>query len=149
MIKIALIIVFSAIAFYFIVGRKLAKNIKASSEKNYKQEQQRAAWRDGYQAEKIKIAIEQGRAAARAEELQPTLDLRQIDGIQKKQAATIDGEPSKKGKTTDVSKTAPVQPVEQKKRFETTKKPICEEHNFEGKNWLDYARHIRKYHKKK
>lgn len=133
MIKIFLILAGSAIAFYFIVGRKLAKNIKASSERKYKQEQQRAAWRDGYQAEKIKIAIEQGRAAARAEELQPTLDLRKIDGIQKKRAATINEDTSKKGELI----------------LDTKKKPICVEHNFEGKNWLDYARHIRKYHKKK
>jgi hypothetical protein len=131
MIKIFLIVILCLFAFYIIVGRKLAKNIKASSERKYKQEQQRAAWRDGYQAEKIKIAIEQGRAAARAEELQPTLDLRQIDGIQKKRAAIINEDTSKKGEL----------------KFATKKKPICEEHNFEGKNWLDYARHIRKYHK--
>jgi len=134
MIKIFLMIVFSAIAFYFIVGRKIAKNIKASSERKYKQEQQRAAWRDGYQAEKIKIAIEQGRAAARAEELQPTLDLRKIDSPQKKPKGYLEGYLEKE--VPDIG--LPIK---------TEKKPICIEHNFEGKNWLDYARHIRKYHK--
>jgi hypothetical protein len=133
MIKIALILVGSAIAFYFIVGRKIKDKIQTASDKKFKQEQQRAAWRDGYQAEKIKIAVEQGRAAARAEELQPTLDLRKIDGIQKKQAATLNEDTSKKSELI----------------LDTKKKPVCIEHNFEGKNWLDYARHIRKYHKKK
>lgn len=115
MIKIALILAGSAIAFYFIVGRKIIKNIQTASDKRFKREQQRAAWREGYQKEKIKIAIEQGQKAARDEELQPTLDLRRIDSPHKEE---------KKGK-----------------------QPNCAEHNFEGKNWLDYARHIRKYHK--
>jgi hypothetical protein len=131
MIKIFLILAGSAIAFYFIVGRKIIKNIQAAGDRKFKQEQQRAAWREGYQKEKIKIAIEQGQAAARAEELQPTLDLRKIDGIQKKQAPTINEDTSKKADT----------------RFATKKIPYCAEHNFTGKNWLDYARHIRKYHK--
>jgi len=130
MIKIFLIVILCLFAFYIIVGRKLAKNIKASSERKYKQEQQRAAWREGYQAEKIKIAIEQGRAAARAEELQPTLDLRKIDSPQKKPKGYLEKE------VPDIG--SPIK---------TEKKPICIEHNFEGKNWLDYARHIRKYHK--
>ena len=127
MIKIFLIIVFCGIAFYLIVGRKIVGKMRATSERKFKQEQQRAAWREGYQKEKIKIAIEAGQKAARAEELQPTLDLRPVDSPQKAK---------------------PVQPVEQTKRFQTEKKPICVEHNFTGKNWLDYARHIRKYHKK-
>lgn len=132
MIKIFLGIILCLFAFYIIVGRRLAKNLREKGEKKYKQEQQRAAWREGYQTEKIKIAIEQGKKAARDEELQPTLDLRRIDGIQKKQAPTINEDTSKKSEL----------------KFDTQKKPVCEEHNFEGKNWLDYARHIRKYHKK-
>lgn len=125
MIKIFLTIVFCAIAFWFIVGRKIAKNLRTAGEKKFKQEQQRAAWRDGYQKEKVKIAFEQGRKAAQDEIAQPTLDLRQIDSSHK---------------AADVKKTI---------AEATEKKPICIEHNFTGKNWLDYARHIRKYHKKK
>ena len=135
MIKIFLIIIFCGIAFYFIIGRKIKNKMQAASKKRFNQEQQRAAWREGYQKEKIKIAIEQGQQAARAEELQPTLDLRKIDApskIEKKQAPTINEDTSKKSEL----------------RFDTEKKPICVEHNFEGKNWLDYARHIRKYHPK-
>ena len=128
MIKILLIVVFCGIAFYLIVGRKIVSRIRASSERRFKQEQQRAAWREGYQAEKIKISIEQGRAAARAEELQPTLDLRQIDSPQKM--------PDIKPAILNFEKVM-------------TKEPNCKDHNFTGKNWLDYARHIRKYHKKK
>jgi hypothetical protein len=124
MIKIALILAGSMIAFYFIVGRKIIKNIQTASDKKLKQEQQRAAWREGYQKEKIKIATEQGQKAARNEELQPTLDLRRIDSPN-----------SEKKISKNEIKT------------KTQKKPICQEHNFEGKNWLDYARHIRKYHK--
>jgi hypothetical protein len=121
MIKIALILAGSAIAFYFIIGRKIIKNIQTASDKRLKQEQQRSAWREGYQKEKIKIALEQGQKAARDEELQPTLDLRKIDSPQKI--------------------------LETEKKEKSKKIPYCAEHNFTGKNWLDYARHIRKYHK--
>ena len=53
MIKTLLIFVFSLIAFYFIIGRKIKNKMQAASRKRFNQEQQRAAWREGYQKEKI------------------------------------------------------------------------------------------------
>ena len=68
MIKIFLMIVLSAAAVWFIVGRKIAKNMRTASDRKFEREQEKAAFNEGYQAEKKKIAAELGKQAARDEQ---------------------------------------------------------------------------------
>lgn len=103
---------------YFFYGKKYLADFKKKRIDDFEYGQIKAFFNSSYQSERIKIAGELGKKKARDE--------------QEGQKLVVDVE-KPKNKTP--------------KRFKTDKKPVCAEHNFMGKNWLDYARHIKTFHK--